>query len=64
MNSGPRDSWTTKVCRECGQALNRAIYYEGSPSNIKGYLVWCANPSCARIGVMLDPDTLEPKLIP
>jgi hypothetical protein len=42
------------TCPDCGQKLNRAMAYEGAPSNTKGELLWCANPDCQSFGLMLD----------
>jgi hypothetical protein len=42
------------MCSECGQKLNRAMAYEGAPSNTKGELLWCSNPDCQNFGLMLD----------
>jgi hypothetical protein len=49
-------------CRECGQRLIRATYYEGSASLVTADLLWCANVDCSSMGVMVDPVNLEPKL--
>jgi hypothetical protein len=42
------------MCSECGQRMNRAMAYEGAPSNTKGELFWCANRECPGFGLMLD----------
>jgi hypothetical protein len=42
------------TCTVCGHKLNRAMAYEGAPSNTKGELLWCANPACPGFGLMLE----------
>jgi hypothetical protein len=54
-------SRTTETCPECGHALSSVIYYGRSPSDMNGHLLWCANLSCARCGIMLELDTLDPE---
>jgi hypothetical protein len=64
MNSATGDSWTTETCPEMWTGAEKRDPYEGSPANITGHLVWCSNLACARVGIMLDPVTMKPKIIP